>query len=160
MENGARTKHLKGHDPKKMVTKVGKVIRKIHFDELPQLFNILKGDMSFIGPRPLAIRDFKVHLGHDKGYHKIAKLKPGLTSMNNSLGYLNYETRRKLLNKLGLIKRSNIKKHDKLSKVYHDKLKEREFYYMENMSFLLDLRIIWWTLLLEFQNFFKMFKKK
>ncbi|WP_347552853.1 sugar transferase [Pseudalkalibacillus hwajinpoensis] len=38
------------------ITKIGKVIRKLSFDELPKLFNILKGEMSFIGPRPLLIK--------------------------------------------------------------------------------------------------------
>ena len=47
-ENGARLA-AKGD---KRVTPVGKIIRNIHFDELPQLFNILKGDMSMVGPRP------------------------------------------------------------------------------------------------------------
>lgn len=53
MKSGARTKMVKNHkNPKRLITKFGKVLRELHMDELPQLINIIKGDVSFIGVRP------------------------------------------------------------------------------------------------------------
>ena len=63
------------NDPR--VTKIGLVLRKLKVDELPQLFNILKGEMSFVGPRP-DIEDYKTH--YKAYYPHFYKLKPGLTS--------------------------------------------------------------------------------
>ena len=63
-------------DPR--VTKVGKFIRKISIDELPQFLNILKGDMSLVGTRPPTVDEFKMY----EGYHKRRlSMKPGLTGM-------------------------------------------------------------------------------
>ncbi|WP_227147921.1 sugar transferase [Lacrimispora sp. 210928-DFI.3.58] len=53
MRNADNSTYNSPDDPR--ITKIGKVIRKISVDELPQVFNILKGDMSFIGPRPITI---------------------------------------------------------------------------------------------------------
>jgi exopolysaccharide biosynthesis polyprenyl glycosylphosphotransferase len=62
-------------DPR--VTRVGRFIRKTSIDELPQLFNVLKGDMSLVGPRPMSIRDVD-HF--DKGIQrKRFSMKPGIT---------------------------------------------------------------------------------
>lgn len=53
MQVGARRKMEKEHEnPKKLITRFGKVLRELHIDELPQLYNILRGDISFIGVRP------------------------------------------------------------------------------------------------------------
>lgn len=59
------------------VTKVGKIIRKTGLDELPQLFNILKGDMSFIGPRPWDTSFYKYYTDEQK---RRLSVKPGLIS--------------------------------------------------------------------------------
>ena len=63
-------------DPR--ITKVGKFIRKTSLDELPQFFNILKGDMSLVGTRPPTVGEFKMY----ESYHKRRlSMKPGLTGM-------------------------------------------------------------------------------
>lgn len=62
------------NDPR--ITKVGKLIRRTSIDELPQLFNILKGDMSFVGPRP----NLPEEIAKFSDYHRLKLLvKPGLT---------------------------------------------------------------------------------
>lgn len=58
------------------ITKVGKFIRKFSIDELPQLFNILKGDMALIGPRPLLIRYLDLYTPEQARRHEV---RPGMT---------------------------------------------------------------------------------
>lgn len=58
------------------ITKFGKIIRKLSLDELPQLFNILKGDMSIVGPRPRLVKDM---IFYDEEIMKAYCVKPGLT---------------------------------------------------------------------------------
>lgn len=58
------------------LTKMGKFVRKTSLDELPQLFNVLKGDMSFIGPRPLLVSYLSLYNDEQKKRHLI---KPGIT---------------------------------------------------------------------------------
>jgi sugar transferase (PEP-CTERM system associated) len=66
-------------DDDKRVTKVGKIIRKYRIDELPQLFNVLKGDMSFVGPRPER-PEFVTRLSeHIPYYQERHCVKPGIT---------------------------------------------------------------------------------
>lgn len=71
----AETFKLK-NDPR--ITKVGKFIRKTSLDELPQLFNILMGDMSVVGPRPIVTEELKYYGDYDKYYMAV---KPGLTGL-------------------------------------------------------------------------------
>lgn len=61
------------------ITKVGKILRKTSIDELPQLINILKGEMSFIGPRPLISEETRIN----KMRHQLAidRLLPGITGL-------------------------------------------------------------------------------
>lgn len=63
-------------DPR--ITKVGKLIRKTSIDELPQLWNVLKGDMSLVGPRPPLVREVKDYTIHDK---ERLLVKPGCTGL-------------------------------------------------------------------------------
>lgn len=64
-----------GHDPR--ITKVGRILRKTKLDELPQLWNVLKGDMSFVGPRPDVPEIVNNYTGAMK---RILEVRPGITS--------------------------------------------------------------------------------
>ncbi|MBM4761464.1 sugar transferase [Bacillus sp. B15-48] len=74
------------------LTRVGKIIRKLSIDELPQLFNILKGDMSFIGPRPLLVRYLPYYSEREINRHNVL---PGITGLAqvNGRSYLQWEER-------------------------------------------------------------------
>jgi exopolysaccharide biosynthesis polyprenyl glycosylphosphotransferase len=64
-------------DPR--ITPVGRFLRKTSIDELPQLFNVLKGDMSLVGPRPLPIRDYE---GFNEDWHRRRfSVRPGITCL-------------------------------------------------------------------------------
>ena len=69
----------KENDPR--LIKFGKIIRKAHIDELPQLFNVLMGDMSIVGPRPERPELVKVLKGVISDYEKRLKVKPGITGL-------------------------------------------------------------------------------
>lgn len=60
------------------LTKFGKILRSTSLDELPELFNILKGDMSIIGPRPLLVQYLPLYNGHQKRRHEV---RPGLSGL-------------------------------------------------------------------------------
>ena len=81
----------------KRITNLGKILRKFHIDEIPQLINILKGDMSFVGPRPdtpVQKNDYK-----PKEWHERISVKPGITGWAQTMhGYAadEIQTRRKL----------------------------------------------------------------
>ncbi len=70
-------------DPR--ITFVGKILRKTDMDELPQLFNVLKGDMSIVGPRPMYIgevnRYFGLHPEGKKYYKRRSRVRPGMTGI-------------------------------------------------------------------------------
>jgi lipopolysaccharide/colanic/teichoic acid biosynthesis glycosyltransferase len=99
-----------GRDPR--LTKVGRILREYSFDELPQLFNILKGDMSVVGPRPLYLSQIPEWSERQK---KRLLLKPGLTGLAQISG------------------RGEITLEEKL---------ELDVKYVETASFLTDLRIL------------------
>ncbi len=115
------TPHVATHllvNPEQYVTWVGKYLRKLSLDEVPQIYNILKGDISFVGPRPaLFNQDDLVALRTSKGIHRIA---PGLTGW------------------------AQVNGRDELA--IPDKVALDE-YYLRHRSFFLDLRIIILTVL-------------
>jgi lipopolysaccharide/colanic/teichoic acid biosynthesis glycosyltransferase len=114
------------------VTRMGKFLRKTKIDELPQLINILKGDMSFVGPRPDVPGYYDQLIGGDR---KVLKLKPGLTSLA-AIKYRNEEE---------LLKKQNhpLLYNDQI--IFPDKVK-MNLEYLEKRSFWYDVKIILLTL--------------
>ena len=109
---------LYGHENDKRMTRIGLFLRNHHLDELPQLWNVLKGDMSFIGPRPE--RKFYIDqiLKHDPRYVYLYQIRPGVTS--SAPLYNGYtDTMEKMLRRLDL-----------------------DLYYLEHRSWWFDSKIL------------------
>ena len=78
MKNQTHDKDGRKLRDKERVTKAGRFIRKTSIDELPQLFNVLKGDMSFIGPRPLLVKYLPYYTEEELHRHDV---RPGITGL-------------------------------------------------------------------------------
>ncbi|MBO9547366.1 sugar transferase [Caulobacter sp.] len=78
-ENGAKVVQAKRDDDR--ITTVGKIIRKTSIDELPQLLNVLRGDMSIVGPRPHALAHDEQYGAVIANYHLRFRARPGLTGL-------------------------------------------------------------------------------
>jgi lipopolysaccharide/colanic/teichoic acid biosynthesis glycosyltransferase len=104
------------------LTKVGKFLREFSLDELPQLFNVLKGDMSIIGPRPLYLSQIPEWSERQK---KRLLIKPGLTGLAQIQG------------------RAELTREEKL---------ELDVKYVENVGFLTDIRIMLATIIHVFRR--------
>lgn len=115
------------HRPEKYYTSIGNFLRKFSLDELPQLYNILIGEMSFVGPRPVLYNHFDIiTLRKEKGINMI---KPGLTGLAQIKGKSDLSAK---------------------ERVYFDE------YYMANMSLMFDFKIIIMTnVFLVKDNYFK-----
>lgn len=100
----------------KRLTSFGKFLRASSLDELPELFNILMGDMSLIGPRPLLVEYLPYYFEHERMRHSI---RPGLTGLAQVSG------------------RNNLNWSDRFHK---------DIEYIQNISFTLDLKILYLTL--------------
>ena len=102
------------NDPR--ITKVGNFLRKTSLDELPQLVNIIKGDLSIIGPRPVVAEELKKY---EENIDKFLSVTPGLTGYWAANGRSNtsYEERMKM-----------------------------ELYYIDNMSFMMDIKVFFKTI--------------
>ena len=115
------------------ITPLGRVLRRYKLDELPELWNVLKGDMSFVGPRP----DVPGYADSLKGDDKhILKLKPGITGPA-SLKYRNEED-------ILALQSDPQKYNDEV--IYPDKVRIN-LYYLDNYSFLKDIQMIFCTVL-------------
>jgi lipopolysaccharide/colanic/teichoic acid biosynthesis glycosyltransferase len=97
------------------ITKIGKIVRSVSFDELLQLINVLKGDMSLVGPRPLLMQYLTRYSKEQAKRHDV---KPGITgwAQVNGRNAINWEEKFKY-----------------------------DLEYVEKQSFLLDLKILWMT---------------
>lgn len=113
IRNSDGSTYNSAYDPR--MTRCGRVFRKFSFDELPQLFNVLKGDMSFIGPRP----DLPDHINYYVG-EEVRKLDvlPGISGYNQA--------------------------YHRNSSLWKDRLKN-DVYYVNNITLLFDLKIFFKT---------------
>jgi lipopolysaccharide/colanic/teichoic acid biosynthesis glycosyltransferase len=109
-------------------TRIGKLLRKTKIDELPQLFNILKGDMSFVGPRPDIPGYYDQLQGNDR---RVLELKPGLTS----LAAIKYRKEEELLAQ----QENPLLYNDQV--IFPDKLR-MNLEYLNKKSFWYDIKII------------------
>ena len=125
----------------KRITRVGYLLRKTKIDELPELINVLKGDMSVVGPRPEVGK--YIHLFHDD-FKETLKIRPGLTDLA-SIKYRDEEAI--------LYGRPDAEQYYQ-QVILPDKLNLAK-YYSENLSFHGDLRIILDTLKSILKNFLK-----
>lgn len=96
------------------VTRVGKILRATALDELPQLWNILKGDMSFVGPRALLPAEIEVNgngelvpLEQIPGYHRRHAVRPGLTGLAQVYAHRDIPRRHKFKYDLPYIKKQS-----------------------------------------------------
>ena len=78
MEQNKMDGHMFKMDNDPRITKVGKFIRKTSIDELPQFWNVLKGDMSLVGTRPPTVDEYKQYESHHK---RRLSMKPGITGL-------------------------------------------------------------------------------
>lgn len=106
----------------KRLTKLGAFIRKTSLDEIPQLINVLKGDMSLVGPRPLLFKYLNLYSQEQKRRHEI---KPGITGWAQINGRNTVSWKRKF---------------------------ELDVYYVDNLSFLFDIKILCLTLIKVFKR--------
>jgi Undecaprenyl-phosphate glucose phosphotransferase len=122
MEDGDNFRPAIRHDPR--VTRLGRILRRTNIDELPQLFNVLVGDMSIVGPRPHATAQNELFAEVISSFSRRHNVKPGITGWAQANGYRgNTDTLEKMRRRV-----------------------ENDLYYIDNWSLFLDLKILVMTL--------------
>ena len=116
------------------VTPIGKFLRKTKINELPQIINILKGDISLVGPRPLVTKTFSAYT--EEIQSKIYMVKPGLTG----IGSIVFRDEESLISSV-----KDEDPHEFYKRVIAPYKGELEMWYQENRSFFLDLQLIFMT---------------
>jgi lipopolysaccharide/colanic/teichoic acid biosynthesis glycosyltransferase len=120
------------NDPR--VTKIGSFLRKTKINELPQIINILKGDISLVGPRPLVTKTFKAY--NEDVQSKIYNVKPGLTG----IGSIIFRDEESIISAV-----KDEDPHEFYKRVIAPYKGELEMWYQEHNSFFLDLQLIFMT---------------
>jgi len=134
------------NDPR--VTRIGFFLRKTKINELPQIINIIKGDISLVGPRPLVIKTFKAY--NKAVQSKIYNVKPGLTG----IGSIIFRDEELIL--------SAVKDEDPYEfykRVIAPYKGELEMWYQSNRSFFIDLKLIFMTAWVIFVPTSKLYEK-
>ena len=116
------------------VTMMGKILRKTKINELPQIINILKGDISLVGPRPLVTKTFEAYSHEIQA--KIYNIKPGLTG----IGSIVFRDEEKIISCI-----TDEDPHIFYKRVIAPYKGKLEMWYQSNRSFLLDLKLIFIT---------------
>lgn len=113
------TTHVNGIKLKdaERLTSIGRIIRKLSLDELPQLWNVVKGEMSFVGPRPLLPKYLPLYSTEQAKRHNV---RPGITGLAQVNG------------------RNAISWEEKF---------RYDVYYVDHISFFLDLKVLWFTVM-------------
>jgi len=138
------------------VTKPGKLLRKTKINELPQIINILKGDISLVGPRPLVAKTFSAY--NDEVQSKIYNLKPGLTG----IGSIIFRDEESIISAV-----TDEDPHGFYKRTIAPYKGELEMWYQKNCSFYLDFQLIFmtaWTILVPktrlYEKWFKNLPKR
>jgi lipopolysaccharide/colanic/teichoic acid biosynthesis glycosyltransferase len=129
VENGPKI--TIGNDPR--ITRVGWFLRKTKLDELPQLINILRGEMSIVGPRPEVPQYVQLY---QKEYQEILTIRPGLTDLASI----------KYCDEAALLAKAENPEEEYLTRVLPDKIRLARDY-LQRASFFFDLRLILKTII-------------
>jgi lipopolysaccharide/colanic/teichoic acid biosynthesis glycosyltransferase len=116
------------------VTPIGKFLRKTKINELPQIINILKGDISLVGPRPLVTKTFSAYSSEVQ--ERIYKVKPGLTG----IGSIIFRDEESIISA-----EKDEDPHEFYKRVIAPYKGELEMWYQDHRSFFLDLQLIFMT---------------
>jgi lipopolysaccharide/colanic/teichoic acid biosynthesis glycosyltransferase len=130
------------------VTKPGKFLRKTKINELPQIINILKGDISLVGPRPLVTKTFSAY--NEDVQSKIYNVKPGLTG----IGSIIFRDEESIISAV-----SDEDPHEFYKRIIAPYKGELEMWYQSNNSFSLDLQLIFMTAWVIFFPTSKLYEK-